>query len=325
MKLEVLLVEDCPEDAALLEAAFAVEPRLRLEIATTRREAMRRLLERPFAALVLDLNLPDSVGLQTLEGIVAAHPNLPIVVLTGFAAGDASLAIEALRLGAQDFVPKSEILRTDWWRVVAFARERKRHERRLFPVGERDPATGLPFAHVLRRRFEEAQRRAWRAGVGLALVALALRGYGQLREEAGADVARRAVGLVATRLRRVVRSTDALAAAPPAGFRLLLEGIRSATDVDRTLARLTAICEQEAVIDDHRLRLRLVDGRAIWQPAQPIPFDLLDAAAERALRQSLGDGDGGADGLRPGDPALRFAHVTALRRADSDTGDNAPI
>ena len=61
-------------------------------------------------AVVLDLNLPDSEGLATLRAVLAAAPQMPVVVLTGVA--DVEVARQALQLGAQDWLVKGHSIPT---------------------------------------------------------------------------------------------------------------------------------------------------------------------------------------------------------------------
>lgn len=287
MPLSVLHVADSPGDVELLRAQLADDPRVEIEHVASRAEAFRRLHDRPWDVVLLDLDLPDGRGLHTLEGLVAAYPQLAIVVVTGFGGNDPDLALEALRLGAQDFIAQSEIAHTDWRRVLSFARERKRYERRATHCAHVDGLTGLPLPHMLRPRFERVTSRAARLGRCVALVALALAGHARLREQAGRAVADRAVRTMAMQLRRAVRPADTLAAAPPAGFRLLLTNVQGAAEVERTLGRLRRRLMRkgaEAPLEG----LRLLDGYALWQPAQPVPFAALECAAEAALRHRAG-------------------------------------
>jgi signal transduction histidine kinase len=84
--------------------------------------------DRPDAVL-LDLNLPDSVGLATLRALLGAAPQLPIVVLTGVA--DSGVAREAMQLGAQDWLIKGALDPDVVPRAVRYAVERKRLTDRL--------------------------------------------------------------------------------------------------------------------------------------------------------------------------------------------------
>lgn len=137
----VLVVEDSPSDAALICAA--------LEDAgdgwTTQRvevlAAARRVLDRDrFDCAVVDLGLPDAAGLEVVEHLQLADPDLPVVVVTG---ADESLGAEAVRRGAQDFISKGEISSRRLRDAVTFATQRAQARRR------RDQATRTALAPLL--------------------------------------------------------------------------------------------------------------------------------------------------------------------------------
>lgn len=80
-------------------------------------------------AVLLDLNLPDSSGLATLRAVLAAAPQVPVVVLTGVAG--AAVAREALQIGAQDWLVKDQLDPDVVQRAVRYAVERRRLVDRL--------------------------------------------------------------------------------------------------------------------------------------------------------------------------------------------------
>jgi DNA-binding NtrC family response regulator len=99
-----LLVVD--DDRPLLEAMADYLRSLghRTETATTVRDAMARMKEYPFDAVVCDVNLPDQDGFALLEWGAQAVPDTAIILLTGF--GTIESAVEAIRLGAFDYLTK---------------------------------------------------------------------------------------------------------------------------------------------------------------------------------------------------------------------------
>jgi len=99
------------DDADVLAAAELVLTRhgFDLETAQTPDAAEALLAERPFDVLLLDLNFrrgetSGEAGLAFLRRRMQDHPHLPVVIVTGHSG--MAIAIEAMRLGAQDFVIK---------------------------------------------------------------------------------------------------------------------------------------------------------------------------------------------------------------------------
>src|SRR5688572_6947344 len=82
--LRVLLVEDNPDDADLLREILK-DTRVSVEMTSveTLKEARAELAERPYDLILLDLSLPDSTGLDTVQSAISAAPDVPILVLTG--------------------------------------------------------------------------------------------------------------------------------------------------------------------------------------------------------------------------------------------------
>ncbi|WP_144905949.1 hybrid sensor histidine kinase/response regulator [Halobellus captivus] len=92
--------------------------------------------------VILDLGLPDSSGIQTVEKMVQHAPTLPVVVLTG----QSNSGIEAIRSGAQDYLLKGRITAPLLLRSLRYAIERSRVTKEL-----RDRNTRLAVANELLR------------------------------------------------------------------------------------------------------------------------------------------------------------------------------
>jgi two-component system cell cycle sensor histidine kinase/response regulator CckA len=129
-RLRILLVEDDEAYAAFVRAALAAgdEPPDLLRAADLA-AAIACIGRTDADAVLLDLNLPDSRGLDTLRALLAAAPHMPVVVLTGVS--DAALARDALRLGAQDWMVKGQLDPELVQRAVRYAVERKQLADRL--------------------------------------------------------------------------------------------------------------------------------------------------------------------------------------------------
>lgn len=128
--LRALLIEDNPGDARLIRemlretgghgASVALEHVDRLE------RGLQRLSEGGIDAVLLDLSLPDSQGLETFARVRAHTPALPVVVLSG--QDDESVAVRAVQEGAQDYLVKGQVSGNVILRSLLYAVERTRLE-----------------------------------------------------------------------------------------------------------------------------------------------------------------------------------------------------
>jgi signal transduction histidine kinase len=122
--MRLLLVEDSRTAVKMVEGLLAEEEerqasRFDLTVAGTLAAAEAALRRDSFDLILLDLTLPDSYGLDTVDTIVATAPRTPVVVLTSTA--DEKLGLQALKKGAQDFLVKDETYRKVLVRSVRYA------------------------------------------------------------------------------------------------------------------------------------------------------------------------------------------------------------
>jgi two-component system cell cycle sensor histidine kinase/response regulator CckA len=124
----LLLVEDNRGDRDLMREQLSEinDFNLTIDDAGTLRDAMALVAAQHYDSLIIDLNLPDSFGLDTLKAIRRACPDTPIVVLSG--EGRRSLHAEVLRAGAQDFLNKNATGTDLMARAMLYSLERHRSE-----------------------------------------------------------------------------------------------------------------------------------------------------------------------------------------------------
>jgi signal transduction histidine kinase len=129
----ILLVEDNPDDVVIFRETLAGWRRTNpdggvpeLTHAGSVRDALASIADRRFDVVALDLGLPDASGLEALRRLREACSEVPIVILSGFA--DEPTALEAIRSGAQDYLPKDSITTSLLRRSLRYAIERKKAE-----------------------------------------------------------------------------------------------------------------------------------------------------------------------------------------------------
>jgi len=136
-RLRILLIEDNPGDVELIRATFEEARDRDVVLATAERvsTALERLNREEFDAVLLDLGLPDSYGLESLRRIHENATSVPIIVLTGLDYEE--MAASALLSGAQDYLIKGQIDSDLLLRSIRYAIERQRAQQELKESEER--------------------------------------------------------------------------------------------------------------------------------------------------------------------------------------------
>ncbi len=130
--IKICLVENNPLDCRIIQELLVKSSigRFDLTTVTSLQETLNTLKSsESFDLLILDLNLTDSEGLDTLTKIHSRFPDLPIVVNTG--AFEDELGLRSLSLGAQDFLIKGKYETYGLVKSLYFAIERKKNENEL--------------------------------------------------------------------------------------------------------------------------------------------------------------------------------------------------
>ena len=128
--MKVLLVEDNPGDARLLKEFLKLGPEEFVVVSETNlASAFLQLESEHFDVVLLDLNLPDSNGLDTVKQVCRKVPDIPVVILTGL--NDDEVATQAVQAGAQDYLVKGEFDEMLLARTLRYSVERKQVSEQL--------------------------------------------------------------------------------------------------------------------------------------------------------------------------------------------------
>ena len=129
-RITVLLIEDDPDDAGQIRRMLSEAQGAAFEVQCTGRlsEGLLRLSGGDVDVVLLDLGLPDSIGLDTFTAARAAAADLPIVVLTGVE--EQEVGLRAAGQGAQDYLVKSQINADLLARTLRYAVARASAQRR---------------------------------------------------------------------------------------------------------------------------------------------------------------------------------------------------
>ncbi len=130
-KTKVLLIEDNRGDARLIREVCAEAKDFFFDFVVAERlsSGLEYLAGGGIDIVLLDLSLPDSLGLDTFAKVRTQAPGMPVIILTG--CDDKKFAVQAMRDGAQDYLIKEQVDFRFFPRAIHYAIERKRIEEKL--------------------------------------------------------------------------------------------------------------------------------------------------------------------------------------------------
>ena len=209
--IHILLIEDSASDADLVRELLACHPKrgFQLECVNRLSLALTRLSAHPADLVVLDLNLPDSRGLNSFERIHQHAPNIPIIVLTG--TQDETLAARTMQQGAQDYLVKGQVEPNALLRSVSNAIERARLQAELRNLSLIDDLTGLNNRRGFRALVEQELRHAHRQHTAYLLLFADVDHLKYINDTFGHAHGDRALIESAAILRHSFRESDVLA------------------------------------------------------------------------------------------------------------------
>ena len=182
---------------------------VRLEVRNTLAGGLARLAQDGVDLILLDLSLPDSRGLATFVQLQAVAPGLPVIVMS--ADEGEALALESVRLGAQDYLTKGHVTTASLGRAVRYALERHRLVASLRGLSLVDDLTGLYNRRGFMTLAEAHLRVAMRAGQRFLLVYADLDGLKEINDTLGHRYGDEALVKMADVLRATFRQSDILA------------------------------------------------------------------------------------------------------------------
>jgi diguanylate cyclase (GGDEF)-like protein len=172
-------------------------------------QALARLSQGGFDAILLTLDLSDSRGMVTFDRAYAFAPDVPIIVLTQ--EPDDETAVATVQGGAQDYLVKKEITPPMLARAVRHAIERHRLFSALRSLSLIDDLTGLYNRRGFTDLGEQYLKLARRSGRGVTMVYLDLDRFKTINDSLGHHVGDRALLKVADILRATFRRSDIIA------------------------------------------------------------------------------------------------------------------
>lgn len=320
-EIDLLLVEDNPSDAFLFQDMLKQSSIARFNVfhADKLESALRSLKQKKFDIILLDLSLPDSEGLDTLSILKDHISHLPVVVLTGF--NNEMLALEAVRLGAQDYLAKEQTTVAILVRSIRYALERSRLLKQLCKSQEKlekfnqelqerveartaeiqaknqqlqhlltlsttDKLTGIANRHALEYRLQQEWDKGIANAIPLSAIMIDIDFFKRYNDTYGHQQGDRCLSKVAQAISQTLKRTkDFVARYGGEEFTIVLPDTPS-TGATAVAERIrTRICELQIPHKTSQIRsfITVSLGVATTIPTRSLDWKTLIATADKAL------------------------------------------
>ncbi len=284
----VLIVENDPADARMIVELLAADGNTEYspQQADGLETALDYLANEQFDVVLLDLTLPDAAGLEAIQEMAFILPHLPIVVLTDIE--DDATALQAVQLGAQDYLVKKRYTGMAIRRALRYAIERKRLEERIFHMATRDSLTQLPNRYLVLDRLTHAIDHAVRAARGgpdgaiVGVMLLDLDNFKSVNDTSGHATGDRLLVAVAERLIIATRRADTIGRMGGDEFIVILEDLNDSAAIEIAAQRLLGIFVTPFILAEHTVQVTASIGVSTY-PSHGTTVEELLKAAEIAM------------------------------------------
>ncbi len=239
--LRVLLIEDNPGDARLVRELLNEGGSVEFHWAQTLNDGIDALRDGSFDVALMDLSLPDSNGIAGVQQIRDAAFCLPIVVLSGL--GDQSVAIAAVKEGAQDYLVKGSVDADSLQRALRYAIHRYEQ---MQAIAFRDSLTGLANRQLFLQHLQLTIEQAKRYERNAAVLFVDLDGFKDINDSLGHAAGDEVLRTVGGRLTGCVRASDVVARLGGDEFTILLPSLPEFAHAERVAQHVVA-CVAQAI------------------------------------------------------------------------------
>ena len=321
-QINVLLIEDNPDDARLIEIMFA-EVRgiaFNLNWVESLGEGLAQLAANEIDVVLLDLGLPESSGLDTLNRIFSQAPKLPaLVVLSGLA--DETIGVQAVQSGAQDYLVKGRVDSALLTRSIRYAiersqteealrqahdelerrvmertaelantvdalhaqiTERKQAEERISYMAHHDALTGLPNRTLFQDRIRQAIIHAHRNETQVAVLFIDLDYFKHINDLLGHHIGDCLLQMVAMRLQKCLREGDSIARLGGDEFILSVPIPSDGRGAFLVAQKVQDALRETFVVNNHELHVDCSIGISLY-PKHGTDVETLMRAADAAM------------------------------------------
>jgi diguanylate cyclase (GGDEF)-like protein len=223
-----------------------------------------------FDVALVDLGLPDAQGLEAPTTLKMICPNLVIVVITGNSSSDTALNL--IRLGIQDYIPKSEATPKRVFRTIRLARERHEREQRLKRIACIDQLTGSLNRRGLLAAIRNSSEAASRLNMPAALMTIDIDLFKDINDTFGHPIGDLILRQSCRRIAHCVRENDVVGRSGGDEFWVVLNGFTKPENIPAIASKML-----HSFVSPFRVNSKNIQvGVSIGVAVNPLHADTVD-------------------------------------------------
>jgi diguanylate cyclase (GGDEF)-like protein len=294
-KASILIVDD-DKDTRRGLGKILREEGCEIDSAGTGQEAVERLDEKSFNLVILDIKLPDIEGTKLLTNIKKTHPDIDVVIVTGYASLDNTM--EALNGGASAYITKPIVLKELFATLRKLLKKQQSNagknrmlqavqrelgknghsEEKILYMATHDALTELPNRILFDDRLAVALEHAKRYTKKMAVMLIDIDHFKSINDTMGHSTGDKLLQLMGERLKRNLRKSDTVARMGGDEFLLLLPEILSIKAAYKLAEKMLETIRKPFVLNGRRISITASIGISIFPKDGGIPNALIKRA-----------------------------------------------
>jgi len=295
-KIQILHIEDNPLYASIVRETLkpknAFNLAFEIDHSVTLEDSIQKSEDKTYDAVLMDLNLSDSMGIDTLKRYQELFPDVPIIVLSGNDGADLGLA--SIVSGAQEYLVKNTLNQAFLIQIIQSSIYRKKVENNLYQKAHYDPLTSLPNKSFFKDVVENMINKALRWERREALLFIDLDKFKAVNDTHGHDSGDFVIKQTASRIKKILRHSDILARFAGDEFLLYLDSDGKAPLQNEHLLLLSkkiinAVTKPIDLRNGHKANIGCSIGIAVC-PDHGNDFETLLKSADEAMYSAKDQG-----------------------------------
>jgi len=259
----LLIVDDNLEDQTVYQRYISKTfgEQIHIHVIDKGMPALQFIKENKVDCILLDYQLPDMTGLDFLEKLSTQFKtHVPIIMLTG--TGNEKVAVDALKLGAYDYLNKGEIQQEILYKTIANAVEKailtkrlESQEAQIEYLAYYDYLTGVPNRAHFENRLREVLTQAQEKNQYFTLLLLDLDRFKSVNDKHGHEVGDTLLKEVTKLFKQCLRKTDLLARVGGDEFAIILNGVSDTKEINNFANKLLQVLSKPIIINDNQIAI----------------------------------------------------------------------